>query len=211
MGAFAGLYLVTPPWPTPLETLAAGVTSGIAGGARLIQYREKTGSWSTRLQRARVLLAHCRAAGVPLVINDDVELAAAVGANGVHLGADDGPPRVARAILGADAIVGVSCYASLERALAAQAEGADYLAFGSFYPSATKPDAVRADPDLLRRARRCLDRPLVAIGGITPENGGPLIAAGADMLAVVSGVFAVPDVAAAARAYSRLFPTEDSR
>lgn len=142
---------------------------------------------------------------MPLVINDDVALAVALGADGVHLGRDDADPGEARAMLGRAAIVGVSCYDRYERAEWAKSVGADYVAFGRFFRSGTKPDAVQASADLLRRARRELGLPLVAIGGITPENGGPLIAAGADMLAVVEAVFARPDIRAAAHAFARLF------
>jgi thiamine-phosphate pyrophosphorylase len=186
------------------------VEEAIVGGARLIQYRNKGRDAAARLADARGLLAVCRKHGIPLIINDDLELATAVGADGIHLGRDDPDPRQARQRLGPDAIIGVSCYNELERARRAQHAGADYAAFGSFFASATKPRAVPAAPELLRRARRELSLPLVAIGGITPENGGPLIAAGADMLAVVEGVFGQPDIRAAALAYNRLFPTEVS-
>ena len=146
---------------------------------------------------------------MPLIVNDDVALAAAVEAAGVHLGHNDAAPAAARDLLGPRAIIGVSCYNRLDLALAARDQGADYVAFGSFFPSSTKPLAVRADIDLLRRARRELRLPLVAIGGITPENGAVLVGAGADMLAVVTGVFGAPDPQAAARAYARLFDSPD--
>jgi len=210
MKALSGLYLVTPGASIPLATLAGQVATAIDAGARLVQYRDKTASPVERHRRVEALLACCRRAGVPLIVNDDVELAAAVGADGVHLGRDDRDPSWARAHLGRGALIGVSCYADLARARAAAQAGADYLAFGSFFASPTKPGAARAAPALLGEART-LRRPLVAIGGITPENGASLIAAGADMLAVVTGVFAAPDVAAATRAYTRLFPTEESR
>lgn len=200
MSGLRGLYAITPD-----QIDATAVASAIAGGARMIQYRDKTPDPARHLDRALALVAACRAAGVPLIINDDPALAAAVGADGVHLGREDGAIAAARDLLGPGAVIGVSCYDRLDLAQAAQAQGADYVAFGSFFPSSTKPGAVRADPDLLRRARRCIRLPLVAIGGITPENGAALIAAGADLLAVVSGVFGGPDPAAAARAYARLF------
>jgi thiamine-phosphate pyrophosphorylase len=139
------------------------------------------------------------------IVNDDLDLAAAVGADGVHLGRDDAHPRRARHRLGRRALIGISCYNQLERAREAQALGADYAAFGRFFPSHTKPSAVQADPELLRRARREIDLPLVAIGGITPENAGFLLDAGADMLAVVDGVFGADDVRAAARSFTELF------
>jgi thiamine-phosphate pyrophosphorylase len=141
---------------------------------------------------------------VTFIINDDVALAAAIGADGVHLGRDDGDIAAARQQL-RHGIVGLSCYNEWPLAKAAAAAGADYVAFGAFFPSTTKPNAARAAPDLLKRSRQELDIPVVAIGGITPENGRDLIAAGADMLAVVQGVFGQPDIQAAARRYAALF------
>jgi thiamine-phosphate pyrophosphorylase len=214
MRALHGLYAVTPEHWT-LGLLARQVELAIAGGAQVIQYRDKSRDRASdqqrRLVEARALRAVCHAAGIPLIVNDDVTLAAAVSADGVHLGLDDGAPAEARRLLGPAAIIGVSCYDRLELAEAAQAAGADYVAFGSFFPSSTKPRAVRADLDLLRRARQRIGLPLVAIGGITPENGAALIAAGADLLAVVSGVFGGPDPRTAAQAYARLFDTPDLR
>lgn len=203
-----GLYAITPDAPLPTSTLVEQVGAAIAGGARVIQYRDKTHGRDERCQRAAALLTICRASGVPLIINDDLELAVELGADGVHLGRDDPDPRAARERLGETAIIGVSCYDQLALAEAAEAAGAGYVAFGSFFPSTTKPKAVRPDPGLLTEARRRVALPLVAIGGITPHNGGSLIAAGADMLAVVTGVFAQPDITAAARAYTNLFPKE---
>jgi thiamine-phosphate pyrophosphorylase len=207
----AGLYAITPQHPSPSLSLAEQVAQAVAGGARIVQYREKGGDADKRRREARDLLALCRAAGVLLIVNDDPALAAAIGADGVHLGRDDADPHEARTLLGPTAIIGVSCYDRFELAEWAKSVGADYAAFGRFFPSGTKPNAVQADPALLRRARRELGLPLVAIGGITPENGGPLIAAGADMLAVVEAVFARPDIRAAARAFARLFPDAPRR
>jgi len=219
--SFRGLYAITPdPGPDATQRddqrLVAAVALAIDGGARLIQYRAKGLAQARRRTQAAALAGVCAAAAVPLIINDDLELALAVGAAGVHLGRDDADPAAARARLGAGAIIGVSCYDRLDLALAAVAAGADYCAFGSFFASTVKPDAVRPAPDLLTRARARLTVPLVAIGGITPQNAGLLIAAGADLLAVITGVFAAPDIAAAARAYSQLFepgarPTETPR
>ncbi|HYN79087.1 MAG TPA: thiamine phosphate synthase, partial [Lamprocystis sp. (in: g-proteobacteria)] len=137
--------------------------------------------------------------------NDDIELARSVNAAGVHLGRGDADPAAARRRLGRTAIIGVSCYDRLDLALAAVQAGASYVAFGSFFPSTVKPGAVRPPVSLLTEARKRLDTTLVAIGGITPQNAELLIAAGADLLAVITGVFAAPNVAAAARAYSRRF------
>ncbi|MFB1490664.1 MULTISPECIES: thiamine phosphate synthase [unclassified Thiocapsa] len=206
-----GLYLITPDTAEPPGVLAEQVAQAISGGARLVQYRHKGPDRRLRRDQAIALLGVCRAADVLLVINDDVALAAEIGADGVHLGRDDGDPIAARRRLGADAIVGVSCYGDFELARAAERAGASYVAFGSFFPSATKPHAVRASVGLLSAARDSLRIPAVAIGGITPQNGGLLIAAGARMLAVVTGVFAQPDLAAAARAYASLFVDGDPR
>ncbi|WP_295389502.1 thiamine phosphate synthase [uncultured Thiodictyon sp.] len=213
-----GLYAITPDRPADCaaDALLAQVAAAIAGGARLIQYRAKGLSPERRQAEATALLALCHRAAVPLIVNDDVELALAIGAAGVHLGRDDADPAAARARLGADAIVGVSCYDSLDLAVGAARAGADYCAFGSFFPSTVKPHAVRPSPRLLTQARAQLTVPLVAIGGITPQNARLLIAAGADLLAVITGVFSSPDIAAAARAYSQQFepgsrPTEFPR
>ena len=203
-----GLYAITPDVPLPIATLVDQVGAAIAGGARVIQYRDKTHPPDERRRRATALLARCRAAGVPLIVNDELDLAVELGADGVHLGRDDPDPQAARERLGETAIIGVSCYDQLALAEAAEAVGASYVAFGSFFPSTTKPHAVRPDAGLLTEARRRIALPLVAIGGITPHNGGSLIAAGADMLAIVTGVFAQPDITTAARAYTTLFPKE---
>ncbi|NEX21198.1 thiamine phosphate synthase [Thiorhodococcus mannitoliphagus] len=205
---FRGLYAITPETSRHSTSLQDQVAAAIQGGARLIQYRDKGADSSPRRAEARALLDVCRVAEVPLVINDDLDLAAAIGADGVHLGRDDPDPREARQRLGPHAIIGVSCYDQLALAAAAQAAGASYAAFGSFFPSTVKPKAARPAPELLTEARKRLTIPLVAIGGITSQNGALLIAAGADMLAVVTGVFAQPDITAAARAYTNLFPKE---
>ena len=201
-----GLYAVTPDalCDSPAE-LGAAVAAALAGGARLIQYRDKRSTAPERARNAATLLALCRDHGARLIVNDDVELARAVGADGVHLGASDLPLREARARLGPDAVIGVSCANSLERGRTAQADGASYAAFGRFFPSRTKPGAPQAEPALLHQARSALRIPVCAIGGVTPDNAGILIAAGADLIAAVDGVFGAPDIAAAARAYSRLF------
>ena len=200
-----GLYAITPARPPAGTTLLECVSGYLAGGARVIQYRDKRDDRGARERTARELLAACRARAIPLIINDDVELAARVGADGVHLGRDDPAYDEARQWLGPAALIGVSCYDELARAQEAAARGADYVAFGSFFPSATKPSAVRANPDLLRRARARLDLPLVAIGGITPDNAPALIEAGADMLAVIGGLLADGSPRGAAQAYARLF------
>ena len=204
-GKLRGLYAITDRRLAEHQGLETQVAEALEGGASIIQYRDKSGDAGCRLRDAGALLRLCREAGALLIINDDVELAGITGADGVHLGRGDGNPSAARARLGPDAIIGISCYDRFERAQAAQEAGADYVAFGRFFPSATKPEAVQADPDLLKRARGLLSIPAVAIGGITPENGRALIDAGADMLAVVHGVFGQPDVRAACRRFTRLF------
>lgn len=201
-----GLYAIT---DGPRADLLDVAAAALYGGAALLQYRDKTADAPRRLQEARALQGLCAARGVPLIVNDDVELAAAVGAAGVHLGEDDANIAAARARLGENAIIGVSCYDSLARARQLAAAGADYLAFGAFFPSTTKPGARHATPALLREAR-ALGLPLVAIGGITPDNGGPLIEAGADYLAVIAAVFGAADVRVAARRFSDLFARTQS-
>jgi len=204
-GLTRGLYAITDADLIPADRLLTAVEQAILGGARLLQYRDKSNSRPQRRRQAQALNELCRAHAVPLLIDDDAELAAAVGAAGVHLGQDDMPLATARKLLGAGAIIGISCYNRLDSALDAAAAGADYVAFGSFFPSPIKPAAAQADPELLRQAKALLTLPVVAIGGITPANGKGLIAAGADYLAVISGLFGQPDVRAAAQSYTRLF------
>lgn len=200
-----GLYAITDSTLTPGEALLPAVAAALRGGARVIQYRDKGADLQRRRDEAAALVALCAAHDALLIVNDDVELAAAVGAAGVHLGRDDPDLRAARRRLGDAAILGVSCYNQLPRAAAAAAAGADYVAFGRFFPSRTKPDAVAAAPELLSAARRAIGLPLVAIGGITPDNGAQLLAAGADLLAVIHAVFGQPDIEAAARRFAQLF------
>lgn len=205
--AICGLYAVTPDDPDTTR-LAAFVGAAVNGGARLVQYRNKTADSLKREEQARALLAVCRAHGVPLIINDDLDLALAIGADGVHLGADDGSVEAARARLEVHKILGVSCYNSLQAALAAEQAGATYVAFGSFFPSTVKPAAVPASLQILRDAKVSLAVPVAAIGGITTANAQQLIAAGADCVAVISALFAAGDVEAAARQFAALFPQE---
>lgn len=201
-----GLYAITDSRLTPPDTLIASVEAALRGGAVLVQYREKSAPLAERLSLALDLQAACANAGVPLLINDDVDLARRSAAAGVHLGQTDDSLTSARQVLGEDAIIGITCHADLELARIADAAGADYLAFGRFYTSGTKPDAPAADPTVLTEARQ-FGRPITAIGGITTGNGEPLIRAGADLLAVVGGLFggAPDDVESRARAFARLF------
>jgi thiamine-phosphate pyrophosphorylase len=202
--AIAGLYAVTPDVAGVLE-LVAMAGAALTGGARLLQYRNKSATSELRIAQARALLALCRSMKVPLVINDHLELALTVGADGVHLGAEDGSLATARERLGPARILGASCYDQLELALEAQRLGADYVAFGSFFPSGVKPGAVRAPLTLLRDAKRRLSVPVVAIGGISLENARQLIATGADSVAVISALFGADDITDAARRFSKLF------
>jgi thiamine-phosphate pyrophosphorylase len=180
--------------------------SAIAGSVRLVQYRNKTAGAELRRAQAGALLELCIEHGAILIVNDHVELAAEIGAHGAHIGGDDGTLADARKILGPDKLIGISCYKDLGTAQAAAAGGADYIAFGSFFASSVKPGAVRAPLSLLTGAR-ALGLPVVAIGGITPDNARSLIDAGADAVAVISALFAAPDVEAAARRFSKLFDT----
>lgn len=200
-----GLYAITDRKLASGEGIAAQVECALQGGARLIQYRDKGEDRARRIDEARALLTLCRTYGIPLIINDDLELAQECGADGVHIGRGDADLALARRGLGPEAIIGVSCYDDLQRAARAQAGGANYLAFGRFFPSGTKPRAAQADLALLHQARAVLHLPLVAIGGITPENGAQLIRAGADMLAVIQGVFGQPDIRGACREFAKLF------
>ena len=200
-----GLYAITDALLIPDDRLTEAVEQAILGGARLIQYRDKSHDDARRLTQARALNELCQHHAVPLIINDDVELAAQVGAAGVHVGKDDSAFAIARARLGGNALIGVSCYDRLDLALEAVRAGADYVAFGAFFPSPTKPTEIRASVALLRKARAALNVPIVAIGGITPDNAPLLLDLGADALAVVSAVFAQPDIQAAARRFAALF------
>jgi thiamine-phosphate pyrophosphorylase len=203
--ALRGLYAITDPTLTPPDLIISKVEQAVLGGAQVVQYRDNTANKIARQQQATALLELCRDYYVPVVINNDVMLADAVGAQGVHLGLDDMPISEARAILNEDVIIGASCYNDFARAERAYREGADYIAFGSFFPSLTKPEAVKAGLDLLRRARRQFAVPICAIGGITVDNAASLVDAGADLLAVIGDVFAGPEPGAAARKFAVLF------
>jgi thiamine-phosphate pyrophosphorylase len=203
-GKIAGLYAITPDEPDT-EILASKVRAALAGGARLLQYRNKSADPRLRHEQAMRLLALCRAACVPFIINDDLALALAIDAQGLHLGRDDGEVAAARAKLGSGKLLGASCYDRMDLAVSARAQGADYVAFGGAFASTTKPGAARAPISLYGDARMRLGLPVVAIGGLTPENAGTIIEAGADAVAVISALFDAPDVEAAARRFSDLF------
>ena len=195
-----GLYAVTPTgWAD--ERLLDAIDQAITGGAVLVQYRDKPG---LREDLAAKLLQRCRRNQVPLIINDDIELARHIKADGVHLGRDDASPDLARERLGEDAIIGVSCYNDLELAAVLATAPIDYLAFGSLFASPTKPAAVSCPLEVLGQARR-FGRPVVAIGGVNIENANRAIAAGADLLAVISDLFEAKDIRARALQYQNLF------
>jgi thiamine-phosphate pyrophosphorylase len=209
-----GLYVITPVVNSaevnsaleyPHRNLVRDVEFALLGGANIVQYRDKSRDSERRLTQAGELLTLCKRYGAIFIINDDVELAATVGAHGVHLGGDDASILAARRRLGDGAIIGASCYNRLELAVLAQQYGADYVAFGRFFPSRTKPRAVHADAQLLRQAKSQLSIPVVAIGGITAQNGAQLVCAGADVLAVVDAVFGQDDITAAARQLTQCF------
>lgn len=200
-----GLYAITDSKLCPPDRILHQVESALRGGASVIQYRDKREEKSGCEGEIAGILALCHRFEALLIINDDIGLARKTGAHGVHLGKDDANLLEARNLLGSSAIIGVSCYNSLDLAKSASANGADYIAFGRFFPSLIKPDAIQAELSLLTEARQEITKPLVAIGGITPENGAPLIAAGADMLAVIHGVFGQPDIHTASRRLSALF------
>jgi len=200
-----GLYVITDLDLCAGPGLLASVSAALEGGAVIVQYRDKTGDLERREQEAAALAGLCRRHGALFVVNDDTGLAGRCGADGVHLGRGDGDIRAARQALGPGRLIGASCYDSMDCAREAIAAGCDYVAFGSAFPSPTKPGAVRAPISLYRDAVAGLPVPVVAIGGITPENAMPLIDAGCRALAVISGVFGRPDPAAAASTYARLF------
>jgi thiamine-phosphate pyrophosphorylase len=207
--AVSGLYAVTPDI-VDSAWLVARVRQALAGGARVVQYRSKSPDRTLRLEQASALAAVCRPQRALFIVNDDVEIAHASGADGVHLGRDDAAIATARLRLGRGAVIGASCYGDLTRAQRCVDAGADYLAFGSFFDSAVKPDAARASLAVLREARKRWPLPLAAIGGLTPANAAPVLAAGADALAVISALFHVADTCAAAQAFARLFAARPS-
>ena len=182
-----GLYAITQTKNRSDEEVAVAVLAAIQGGATVIQYRDKAPANAEFLAGKLLEICHCK--NVPLIINDDIDLAVRIKADGVHLGGEDENISEARKRLGKDRIIGISCYDSLERAITAENNGADYVAFGRFFPSGTKPLATPGHITTLQQAKKRLNVPIVAIGGILPENGGSLLEAGADLLAVIGGIF----------------------
>jgi thiamine-phosphate pyrophosphorylase len=199
-----GLYLVTPDCRDTGELLAR-LQDALAGHPAVVQYRNKLAGDEARREQAAAAAALAHAAGALFIVNDSVELALDIGADGVHLGRDDGDIAAARAAIGPGRILGVSCYDEWARAEEAVTAGADYVAFGAMFSSTVKPDAVQAPIDLVRRAKAELNLPVCCIGGITLDNAPELVAAGADLLAVISDVFKAPDPAARAAAIQALY------
>jgi thiamine-phosphate pyrophosphorylase len=199
-----GLYAITPDSDDTADLLRR-VRMALDGGVHVLQYRNKSPDAVLRLAQAAALRELAREFAVPFIVNDDVRLAAETDADGVHLGAEDGGLEVARAVLGRNKLIGVSCYNRLLLAHEAAGAGADYVAFGAFFPSGIKPAAVRAEAALLRQARAELGVPLVAIGGITAQNGASLVEAGADALAVISALFNAAEIRSAAQDFAKLF------
>lgn len=199
-----GLYAITPD-SDDNSGLATMTQQVLTGGARLLQYRNKTANSALRLEQARLLARLCRKFSVPFIVNDHLDLAIEVGADGVHLGQIDASVSEARQRLGHGRIIGVSCHDRLELAVEAQRQGADYVAFGAFFASATKPGAVGAPIELLRHAKQKLHTPVVAIGGLTPSNAVALIHLGADAVAASNALYGVGDIRSAAEKFSRLF------
>lgn len=197
-----GLYVITD--GSTGDVLLSKVEQALRGGAAIVQYRDKTTDTARREQEAAALRTLCQQHNALFIINDDVALAKAVQADGVHVGRDDSALSIARQALGKAPIIGVSCYNQLQLALSAAEQGADYIAFGSFFPSPTKPNAPRATLELLQQARQQLTLPICAIGGITLENAPDLLVNGADMLAVITDVFSNPAIEHQAARYQAL-------
>ena len=200
-GSITGLYAIT---ANADERVCANVEAVLQGGARIIQYRDKLHTRYQKLKIAADLKSLCDQYNALFIINDDIQLVLEVDANGVHIGKKDAQIATARKLLGSK-ILGVSCYNEIERAVEAQRLGADYVAFGRFYPSATKPEAVQAPLGLLTAARARLHIPIVAIGGITLANASNLIHSGADAVAVINGLFAQKDLKMIAQQFAELF------
>ncbi|MFK5985171.1 MAG: thiamine phosphate synthase [Pseudomonadota bacterium] len=197
--AIQGLYAITDPLLIADDSLYDMVSKAIDGGISVLQYRNKTASFDMQQQQAEMLNRLCQQNQVIFIINDQIKLAKNVSADGVHLGKTDQNIQLAREQLGQQAIIGLSCYNQIETALEAQQQGVDYVAFGRFFPSKTKPQAVQADPLLLIQAKQQLTIPMVAIGGINLSNIKHLAERGVDSVAIVNGIFAQHDILGATR------------
>jgi thiamine-phosphate pyrophosphorylase len=199
-----GLYIVTPDWDDTQKLLDT-TEMALRGGAALVQYRHKTADEALRREQAERLLELCRRYRRPLIVNDHVDLCLALDAEGVHIGGTDMSVAQVRAILGADKIVGASCYGDLQLARSAHRDGASYVAFGGFYPSRVKKYPVTTPGGIIGESKSEVPLPVVVIGGMTEENAAPLVACGADMVAAISSVYSAADPETAARGFARLF------
>lgn len=199
-----GLYLVTPNWDDT-AALIDRTEQALLAGAAMVQYRHKSASAELRREQATQLMALCRRHGRPFIVNDHLDLCLELDADGVHVGGTDASVAVARAALGAGKIVGASCYGGQQLAREASANGASYVAFGGFYPSKVKQYPVTTPPDIVSWAKAEIALPCVVIGGMTPQNAGPLVARGADMVAAISSVYGAPRIDVATHAFGRLF------
>jgi thiamine-phosphate pyrophosphorylase len=202
-----GLYLVTPNWDDTMQLLKVSeqAMQAAPGAIAALQYRHKSASAELRMEQATALQALCRRYRVPFIINDHVDLCLILDADGVHLGGTDAALPQVRKLLGADKIIGASCYGELQRAIDAQAAGASYVAFGGFYPSVVKKYEVTTQPSILDMASEVIRIPVCVIGGMTPQNAAPLVARGAHMVAAVSSVFTADDPAAVVRQFAALY------
>ena len=200
-----GLYAITDEKLIAPDEFANALERALLGGTKIIQYRDKSKDSNKRLEQASLLKNLCDTHSAVLIINDDIDLAKSVNAHGIHLGKDDSSIEQARETLGEDTIIGISCYNQLEQALEAEQAGADYVAFGTMFSSPTKPDAVTAGTELIIEAKQQLDIPVCAIGGIDSSNVEDVVNAGADMTALISGLFAAQDIQSTARHISQLF------
>jgi len=198
-----GIYAITQTENRSHQQILEQTEAALRGGAAVLQYRNKSSLPATEL--AQALFSLCQHYQIPFIVNDDIELAAALKADGVHLGQDDGDIKQARQRLGPDAIIGISCYNDLDRALTMARAGANYVAFGRFFPSSSKPLARPAHIQTIRQAKQQIAIPIVAIGGILPENGQQLLEAGADFLAIIGGIFNHKNPEQATREYQKLF------
>jgi len=201
-----GLYVITDTKLMNEENIIAKVSQALKGGAKIVQYRDKVNSKQTKLKLATQLQQLCKSYQAWFIVNNDIHLAKEVNADGVHIGKDDDDIYKARQLLGDNAIIGVSCYNDLNRALQMQDLGANYVAFGRFFNSKTKPNAPQAALTTLHQAKQSLHIPIVAIGGVTADNAQSLIDSGADSVAVIQGVFAAKDIQAESQKIQNLFP-----
>lgn len=199
-----GLYAITPD-EADTDLLVAKVEAALQGGISILQYRNKQANHKLQTQQARAILPLCRQYQVPLIINDSVKLCLTLDADGVHIGADDGNIAEVRTRIGADKMLGASCYNRFDLALSAQQAGATYVAFGACFASSTKPHAPVADLDLFKQAKAQLHIPAVAIGGITLPNAPSVIQAGADSIAVINAIFNADDVKLTTQQFAHLF------